>query len=402
MDIDERRELEAFVVGNQILDQIERHLAQFNLFEAVGAVRSELRHSDFLGFLLDPSANHGLSDFLLKELLKDVVLSSETSDVSPIAVDIADLRDAEVRREWRSIDLLVLCPAESLVLVIENKVDAVERPGQTSDYRALVETEFSDYSSYVFVFLSPGRVTAEDESWSSYSYSEVVTVLDRVLAMRGSVMGPDVVTTITHYTTMLRRHIVSDSEIADLCRQIYAKHRTALDLIFEHRPDIQLEISGLLIRLAERTETEALVVDTTNKSSVRFAPSRWDATGQAAMAGSGWTASGRVVLFEWNNASNRLELKLIIGPGPADMRERVFEMSRTKLELFVNSVGKLSPKFTQVYKLSVLTAKDYEGGDWESISQKITAAWESFSSDRLKPLAVEVERSIRGAAEATV
>jgi hypothetical protein len=45
--------LEAFVVDNPDLERLEALLDQFNIFEAIGVVRQELRHSDLLAFLLD-------------------------------------------------------------------------------------------------------------------------------------------------------------------------------------------------------------------------------------------------------------------------------------------------------------------------------------------------------------
>lgn len=50
---DDQKDLEAFVVGNPDLERLETLLDQFNMFEAIGAVRQELRHSDFLAFLLN-------------------------------------------------------------------------------------------------------------------------------------------------------------------------------------------------------------------------------------------------------------------------------------------------------------------------------------------------------------
>lgn len=55
--------LEAFVVENPELEELEALLSQFNLFEAIGAVRMEVRHSDFLAFLLDPSQKHSRRSF---------------------------------------------------------------------------------------------------------------------------------------------------------------------------------------------------------------------------------------------------------------------------------------------------------------------------------------------------
>ena len=61
--------LEALVVDNPDLERLEALLDQFNIFEAIGAVRQEVRHSDFLAFLLNPQQNHGLGDTFLKRLL---------------------------------------------------------------------------------------------------------------------------------------------------------------------------------------------------------------------------------------------------------------------------------------------------------------------------------------------
>jgi hypothetical protein len=52
-EIESRLLLESFVVDNSDLEHLKQLLRQFNIFEAIGAVRHELRHSDFLGSLLD-------------------------------------------------------------------------------------------------------------------------------------------------------------------------------------------------------------------------------------------------------------------------------------------------------------------------------------------------------------
>jgi len=56
--------LEKFIIENEDLENLESLLAQFNIFESIGAARQELRHSDFLSFLLDPSHNHGIGELL--------------------------------------------------------------------------------------------------------------------------------------------------------------------------------------------------------------------------------------------------------------------------------------------------------------------------------------------------
>jgi hypothetical protein len=81
--------LEAFVVDNPELERLEALLDQFNIFEAIGVVRQELRHSDFLAFLLDPHQKHGLRDAFARRLLQKALVSSEASlPISPIDLDL--------------------------------------------------------------------------------------------------------------------------------------------------------------------------------------------------------------------------------------------------------------------------------------------------------------------------
>src|SRR5216684_1999823 len=113
-----QKDLEALVVDNPDLERLEALLDQFNIFEAIGAVRQELRHSDFLAFLLNPQQNHGLGDVFLKKLLQKVLVAAyDTSTlVSPIDLDVWNLDQAFVLREWQNIDILLLDEAHQLAL----------------------------------------------------------------------------------------------------------------------------------------------------------------------------------------------------------------------------------------------------------------------------------------------
>ena len=99
------------IIDNQDLDSLESKLSGFNIFEAIGVVRQEIRHSNFIAFLLDPFENHRLGDLFLKKLLICVFLKRENPPLSPIGIDIADFEDVEIRREWRNIDILIYSPS---------------------------------------------------------------------------------------------------------------------------------------------------------------------------------------------------------------------------------------------------------------------------------------------------
>ena len=166
--------LESFLIENPDLERLELLLDEFNLFEAVGVVRQELRHSDFLGFLLDPRQPHGLGDTFLTLFLRKVVQAAdlETAPFSAIDVTLWDLSDSEVRREWKNIDLLVLNPTHRFAIVIENKIGSAEHSGQLGRYRAQVARDFPGWQ-FGGVLLTPGGDTPSDPAFIPCSYDTV-------------------------------------------------------------------------------------------------------------------------------------------------------------------------------------------------------------------------------------
>ena len=91
----------------------------------------------------------------------------------------------------------------------------------------------------------------------------------------------DVRIVIEHYAEMLRRHLVTESEISELCRRIYSKHKQALDLIYEHRPDRQQIVRELLEDWIRQNPD--LELDHCSKSYVRFIPKKLDKAVTARM-----------------------------------------------------------------------------------------------------------------------
>ena len=51
---------------------------------------------------------------------------------------------------------------------------------------------------------------------------------------------------IEDYIKAIRRSVVEDKEIVDICKKIYFKHQEALDLIFENKPDLISHISDYI------------------------------------------------------------------------------------------------------------------------------------------------------------
>lgn len=105
--------------------------------------RDELTHSRLLAWLLTPTARHRLGSAVLTRILAhcrgSAVGSPETvRDIS-----------CEYARNLRRADIIVW--GEDFTLVVENKVDAEESPGQCEDLYA----NFKNEPGPLFLFLTP-------------------------------------------------------------------------------------------------------------------------------------------------------------------------------------------------------------------------------------------------------
>lgn len=373
----DKKALEAFLLDNPELEKLEALLDEFNIFEAVGAVRQEMRHSDFLAFLLNPQQQHGLGATFARQLLLTAVRESE-QNVAVTAVDLAlcDLDDLEVRREWQQIDILLLDETNSLAVIVENKVSSSEHSQQLGRYWRTVQQYFPG-RHIVGLFLTPDGIEPSDDRYLPIDYGLVHTLTTELIETRASIIGNDVQTLMRHYAQMLRRHIMPDSDIAMLAQRIYKKHQRALDLIFEHRPDLQSELADFLQTMIQ--ETPDMILDHSTKTAVRCFPVSWDAP--VLQQGEGWTPTGRMLLLEFGNSANRLSLKIYIGPGPQAVREKLFAIMMAHPALFNASKRgsrSVNNKYKSVYVQDYLRTKDYEEAALDDLTPKIQQQWERF------------------------
>ncbi|MBI5066936.1 MAG: PD-(D/E)XK nuclease family protein [Deltaproteobacteria bacterium] len=374
---EEQQHLERLIVGNEDLERLEQLLGEFNLFEALGVVRQEVRHSDFLRFLLDPSENHGLGDTMLKALLKRALQRHQHPELGVIDIDVADLSESYAERERFAIDVLIHGDPAGIVIAIENKIGADEHSDQLRRYKESIRREYPSHKA-VLLFLTPDGQDPSDPDWIALSYDDVLATTGSVSRARRSTLGGDVVTALTHYETMVRRHIVSESDVAELCRKLYRAHQKAFDLILEHRPDQQGDMREALERVI-RSQPD-FELDFCSKAFVRFFHRSWDQD-QRLKTGTAWTRSGRLLLFELQNKPDSVRLKLIIGPGDPAVRERLFDFAKTHKDPFKGIPSKLYPMFTQVYSRPLVEKDDFDAPPEEVIQQAAAALTERFAGD---------------------
>ena len=233
--------LERFVVENDDLLALEARIGRFNIFDALGIARAEIRHSNFLAFLLDPAESHGLGQLFLKAVLMDLLKNApaELRPLSPIELDGTDLRGVELKREWRNIDLLITCKEPRFAIAIENKVDSAEHSDQLTRYRCTMKDERGDHPC-LFVYLTPEGDDPSGEDWTAYSYASLFAVLQRVRETHHNAIGDEVLVFLDHYLRLLEARFMPDQKLDELCRRIYHNHRQALDLIWDRVGDPDL------------------------------------------------------------------------------------------------------------------------------------------------------------------
>jgi len=384
--------LEKFILDNPELDTLEVMLSQFNIFETMNIVNAEVRHSNVLSWLLNPIENHGLGNYFLRKFLKHFISENKSSlenQISLFDLEQLSLYEVEARREWKNIDILIIISEDKnkIAITIENKIKSSEHSDQLRRYRVSTEKEFPDYLR-LYIYLTPDNIPPKDDYWNPFGYSTIADLIDELLKFKRDTLNNTVYDFISQYRTILRRYVVGNSEIEQICQKIYKKHSKALDLIFQHRPDIELEISDYLKNLL--TSTEAIVFDSSIKTEIRFTSKILDSFFEKISEG--WTKSKRIFLFNFCNYDRRLVLNLGIGPGPQEYREKIRDACMLNPSLFKLSGRKFYRKWHTVFQKKFLDRKDFEDTqsgnvvEFEVICSKIEKKWNDFLTNDLSKI----------------
>lgn len=369
--------LQKLIIDNDDLEDLESRISEFNIFEAMGAVRQELRHSDFLAFLLNPSEKHGLDDKFLKRFFIKVLSSVENTGnikVSPIDIKLTDFSKAIVERETQNIDILISDDESGIVCLIENKIFSSEHSGQLARYLKIVKQRFPKAKTIIPVFLTPDGISPEDKNspYILFNYEEISEIIEQIRQTQESMIGVAVNTMMRHYITMLRRHVVSNSDIAELCRKIYREHKHAFDLIVEHMPDIREEIFDYLVEIVNNRD-DFLEVNY-SKKWITFVKNKWQnfpTLKKEAKSG----VSSPTIFIQFRNGED-LSLDLYIKMDTQvhqPVREAISKKARANPDVFRGYHGK-----TVLYKMSILQNSDYQEGKLSKMIDKIDVKWQQF------------------------
>lgn len=321
-------QLEKLVVADPEFLELENRLGRFCLFEAMGVVHGEVRLGNFMAAFLDPAGSHGYGPTVLRALVMEALRAGQARDVntaslSPLHAHVMSFEQAQIVREFRRIDIVVKLGQPKIAIAIELKIGASQSAGQLARYRQVMEQEFPDWRR-LYIFLTVEDEDPADQAWIPLRYSQIVPVFEKV---DGSGADSAATGAFRAFIDMLKRHHVSDDKLEEIANNLWARHKEALNFLMERRPD---RLRGIFQSLAAETRqiTEEINRSGTlqfinepskNSAILRFACSTWDILPRFS-SGTGWTESGRVLLFEMKKEKESINGYLYLGPCPTDIK----------------------------------------------------------------------------------
>ncbi len=202
-------------------ERLEQLLDAPNIFRILKAKRTEIRHSNFLGWLLDPSESHGLGEKILIKVLRDILLAGKIDNISPFDLEGINFRKVEVLREHQNIDILIRLG--DIIVCIENKFDTSDHSWQLLKYKNIVEKDYVD-KKHIFVYLTPNGDDPNDKDmwviYQNYSYVDFIKILEIILLNKDD-LRPTVYTYIKDYLITIKQEILWNDELNKLESELY-------------------------------------------------------------------------------------------------------------------------------------------------------------------------------------
>jgi hypothetical protein len=295
-----------------------------NIFDILKVEKYEIRHSNFLAWLLNPKGNHGLGSRFLKMFLFDLALDEKSKGFSVLNVQNLDYSNVEIFREWKNIDIVLII--NDIVIAIENKINHFETEGQLSKYRTAIENTFHLNNS-IFVFLNPYGHEASCARYINFSYQTIANNLDQILELNKSILSRTKIY-IEDYLDNLKNIILDNGEKNMLVNQIYLQHKDFIDYIIQNKSS---ELQKIRILLENLIKQKGWILGSSSKKYLRFLTSDLDKIIPKKVLDRDWK-EGEAFLFQVDFVDNRSEIITCcaISPCEKNIRQNLLEILGNK------------------------------------------------------------------------
>jgi PD-(D/E)XK nuclease superfamily len=343
--------------------------------------------------MLDPFRPHGYGTQLLRIFLMTVVRAGsdagiDVHDLTPLNIHLMELDDAEVRREWQAIDLVIVLPSAGIVIAAELKIDATQGTEQLLRYRKIVELTWpSQRWKQLLVFLTKRGESPNDAGWIPVQLSEVADAFEASSDAPGA--HPRARDLLKAYLAMLRRHHMENEDLNELAQRLWSRHRETLDFLMEHRPDalgplfdsLHTEAQQIAGRLSDLCKSK-IEIDSETRAYIRLAVSDWDSL-PSFRSGEGWTATGRLILFELSKSETEIKVSIILGPGPDEIRKRYFQAVQNS---DIRAPGSLAKKYKWLKSSVLMKLTEIDSVELDDRKKTILISLENFFRETVPKL----------------
>ena len=205
-------------------DYVKLHavLNRPNIFVCSGSSQYEIRHSNFIAWLLNPNESHKEKDLFLRAFVSSI------GKELPLNLDKFEI----LRESKYNIDLFLRYG--KTILVIENKIKAKDSTGQLLKYRTKIQSEYEDHEiSFIYWTLhgdDPVDIV-EGINWQRYSYEDFVLVLESIVS---KINDQKIIMYVEDYIHALKVDHLKSSEYVKWAKAIIEKHKSTLPKIFNH------------------------------------------------------------------------------------------------------------------------------------------------------------------------
>lgn len=199
-----------------------------NIFEILKIKNMEIRHSNFLGWLLDPEESHNLKNEFLKGFVQEGINKNKYTEIT---VDIDLIDSVKIEREYEYIDLLI--ESHNVVFCIENKIFSNEHSDQLKKYKKIVQKEFPNKEK-VFIYLTPSGKPSQQETelYLPISYSVVLEVLKHLNIKK---IDKNAQIYILDYIAILEKDILKNNELKAPLSKLHIEYGEFIKQILEKR-----------------------------------------------------------------------------------------------------------------------------------------------------------------------
>jgi predicted CopG family antitoxin len=282
------------LVKDPRLEELSLSLRSPNFFSILDVSKTEIRHSNFLAWLMTPNESHNLNTVFIRWFLKEVFSSDKVGWANEFSLDSINLHDVRVFREWHNIDILIV--HDSFVIGIENKIHSSEHSRQLKRYSEVIDKNFPK-KKRAFVFLTIDGQNPEDEDdarkYVSVDYSLIKSIIEIVLSVYRNSLSQRIQYYVEDYLLVLNRYVMKEHESVELAQELYKNHKDAIDFIIENIPDRML---GIKQEIEDLIREEGYKQESSSKYYARFLTEKLSEAVPKTGVG-GWKGKERKAFF---------------------------------------------------------------------------------------------------------